>query len=105
MALVALIEVVALVGLGWLVLSQFVLPIIKGDPVLPMFWSMADTLDAEKAKLEQQLEDKRVAEEVEALRKKLLHKDGYRFDDGAGNEACPETEEVSSKDDGPFYNT
>ena len=80
MALVALIEAVALVGLGWLVLSQFVLPIIKGDPVLPMFWTMADSLDAEKAKLEQQIKDKAAAEEVEALRKRLLHRDGVNND-------------------------
>ena len=102
MALVALIEVVALVGLGWFISSQFVLPFLKGDPVLPMFWSMADQLDTEKVKLEQKLKDKEAEEEVEALRKRLLHREN---NDGVGNEAAPEAEEVSSKDDGPFYNT
>lgn len=75
MALIVLLEVVLSVGLGWLVLSQLVLPVIKGDPVLPMFWSMADKLEVEKEKLAQKLREQESEAEVEALRKRLLHKD------------------------------
>ena len=74
MAVIRLIEAVILVWLGWFVLSQFILPVLKGDPVLPMFWSMTDALEIEKEKLEQKLKDQEAEAEVEALRKRLLHK-------------------------------
>ena len=85
MAIIRLIEVVILVGLGWLVLSQLIIPVFKGDPILPMLWSMADKLEVEKDKLEQKLKDKEVEAEVEALRKRLSHRDN-------GNVAAPTQE-------------
>ena len=73
MALVRLLEFMLFISFGYFLLSQIVLPVFKGDPILPVLWTKENQLQSEKHKLEQLLREQHTSEEVEELRRKLYH--------------------------------
>ena len=75
MAFIALLEMVLVAGLIYLVVSQLLLPALKGEPLCPLMWAKQAQLDAEKARLLQQLAEQDTEKDVEQLREQLKRKE------------------------------
>lgn len=75
MAFISLMEIALIVGLVWLIVTQVLIPALKGEPLFPLVWTKQTRLDAEKARLSQQLTEQDTAKDVERLREKLKRKE------------------------------
>ena len=75
MAFITLVEITLIAWLIWLIVSQCILPGLQGKPMFPILWTKQAKLDAEKARLLQQLAEQDTVQDIEHLRERLKHKE------------------------------
>ena len=82
MAFVRAFEIILAIGIGWLVISQIIIPSINGLPLFPALWRKQDKLATEKALLNERIAEKSAEAELQELRNKL---NASSVDDQEGN--------------------
>ena len=69
------VELLLVVCFTYLCITQVLMPIRRGIPLFPLFWSKETKLQEEARKLNQQIEEVKLEASVTSLRKTLNNKE------------------------------